>query len=127
MRSLKYLLLILLILLAIAIPLAMRFRQGNTGGLEGFVLDERGLPIAGATVQASNIMHGGSNTAATQPNGFYRILDLAGGKYSLWAEAKGHTSEWIPMVIVEEGQTTRKDIQLKREIPTEHTQSTAAH
>jgi hypothetical protein len=127
MRSLKYVLLILLILLGIAIPLAMRFRQGNTSSIEGFVLDEKGLPIARATVQASNIMHGGLTKASSQPNGFYRIVDLVGGRYSLWVEAKGHTSEWIPMVIVEEGQTTRKDIQLKREIPTEETQSTVAH
>jgi len=69
----------------------------------------------------------GVTTASSQPNGFYRIADLAGGRYSLWADAKGHASEWIPMVIVEEGKTTRKDIQLKREIPTDATQSTAAH
>ena len=119
MRSLKYLLLTLLILLAIAVPLAMRFRQAAAGSIEGFVFDQAGLPIARATVQASNIMHGGVTTASSQPNGFYRIVDLAGGRYSLWVEAKGHTSELIPMVIVEEGEATRKDIQLKRELPTE--------
>ena len=119
MRNLKYVLLSLLLLLVIAIPLAMRFRPGDTGSIEGFVLDQAGLPIARATIQASNIMHGGVTTASSQFNGFYRIVDLAGGRYSLWVEAKGHTSELIPTVIVEEGQATRKDIQLKRELPTE--------
>ena len=76
------------------------------------MLDQAGLPVARATVPASNIMHGGVAPASSQPNGFYRIVELAGGGYSLWVEARGHTSEWIPMVIVEEGRTTRKDIQL---------------
>ena len=92
------------------------------GPLEGVTI----LDLANS-VQASNIMHGGVATASSQPNGFYRIVDLVGGRYSLWVEARGHTSEWIPMVIVEEGRATRKDIQLTREIPTEATQSTVTH
>jgi len=119
MRSLKYVLLTLLILLAIAIPSSMTFRPSSTGSIEGFVIDQAGLPVARATVQVSNIMYGGSHNAVTQPNGFYRIVDLAGGRYSLWAEAKGYSSVWIPIVTVEDGQTTRKDILLEREMPTE--------
>jgi hypothetical protein len=91
--SLKYLLLILLLLLAIAIPLAMSFRQGRTSNLEGFVLDQAGLPVAGASVQASNIMHGGVIRASSQSKGFYRHANLDAGRYSLWVEAKGHASE----------------------------------
>jgi hypothetical protein len=119
MRNLKYWLLLLLIVPAIAIPLTIKLREGNTGSIEGLVVDDRGLPIARATVQASDIMRAGFTAAVSQPNGFYRIADLAGGRYSLWVEAKGHSSGWIPLVIVEEGRVTKKDIQLKREIPTE--------
>jgi hypothetical protein len=115
MRSFKYLLLGLLILLGSAILQAMRFPQGGTGRIEGFVLDEKGAPIASGSVQALNIMHGGASTASAQANGFYRIVDLAGGRYTLWIEARGYASEQIPVVIVEDGQATRKDIQLKRE------------
>jgi hypothetical protein len=93
----------------------MKFPQGGTGRIEGFVLDEKGAPIARGSVQALNTMHGGASTVSAQANGFYRILDLAGGRYSLWIEAKGYASEQIPLVVVEEGQATRKDIQLKRE------------
>jgi hypothetical protein len=115
MRSFKYLLLGLLILLGSAILQAMKFPQGGTGSIEGFVLDEKGAPIARGSVQALNIMHGGASTASAQANGFYRIVDLAGGRYTLWIEARGYASEQIPMVVVEDGQGTRKDIQLKRE------------
>jgi hypothetical protein len=116
MRSFKYLLLAILIMLGAAILLAMKFPQGNTGRIEGFVLDEKGAPIARVSIQAFNIMHGGTSTASAQPNGFFRIVELAGGRYSLWVEARGYDSEQIPMVIVEDGQATRKDIQLKREL-----------
>ena len=115
MRSFKYFLLGLLILLGSAILQAMKFPQGGTGGIEGFVLDEKGAPIARGSVQALNIMHGATSTVSAQANGFYRIVDLAGGRYSLWIEARGYASEQIPLVVVEEGQATRKDIQLKRE------------
>ena len=116
MRGFKNLLLGLLIMLGSAILQAMKFPQGGTGTIEGFVLDEKGAPIARGSVQALNIMHGGASTASAQANGFYRIVDLAGGRYSLWIEAKGYASEQIPLVVVEEGQATRKDIQLKREL-----------
>ena len=116
MRIFKYLLLVLLIMLSAAILQAMKFPQGNTGRIEGFVLDEKGAPIARASVQAFNTMNGGTSKGSAQPNGFFRIVDLAGGKYSLWVEAKGYASEQFPVVIVEDGQATRKDIQLKREL-----------
>ena len=116
MRSFKYLLLALLIMLGAAILQAMKFPQSNTGRIEGFVLDDKDAPIARASVQAFDIMHGGASTASAQPNGFFRIVGLAGGRYSLWVEAKGYASEQIPIVIVEDGQATRKNIQLKREL-----------
>jgi hypothetical protein len=116
MRSFKYLMLGLLILLGSAILQAMRFPQGGTGRIEGFILDEKGVPIARGSVQAFNIVHGGASTAPAQANGFYRIVDLAAGRYSLWVQARGYASEQIPLVVIEEGQATRKDIQLKREL-----------
>jgi hypothetical protein len=116
MRSFNHLLIALLILMGAAFTQAMRFSAGATGSIEGLVLDEKGGPIALCDVQASNIMHGGTNTATSQPNGFYRIVDLDGGKYSLWVEGKGHTSRWIPLVIVEDGRATKNDIHLEREL-----------
>ena len=56
MRRSKNLLLGLLILLGSAILQAMKFPQAGTGRIEGFVLDEKGAPIARGSVQALNIM-----------------------------------------------------------------------
>jgi hypothetical protein len=60
---------------------------------------------------------GGCCAVVSQPNSFYRIADLDGGRYSLWVEAKGYTLQWILEVVVDV-RVTRKDIQLKRELPT---------
>jgi Carboxypeptidase regulatory-like domain len=122
MRWLKFLPLVFFFLLATSVPFAKQWRQdaigGAKGGIEGLVMDQAGMPIAQARVQACNTMYGGCTSTISEPSGSYRIDGLVAGRYSIWAEARMHTSEWTPVIIVEEGQMTRHDIQLRREIPT---------
>src|ERR1700682_2838709 len=122
MRWLKFLSLVFFFLLATSVPFAKQWRQdaigGAKGGIEGLVMDQAGMPIAQARVQACNTMYGGCTSTISEPSGSYRIDGLVAGRYSIWAEARMHTSEWTPVIIVEEGQMTRHDIQLRREIPT---------
>ena len=118
MRWFKVLSYVLLFLMIASVPYAKQWRQELTGGIEGVVLDQAGIPIAQARIQACNTMRGGCSATVSTPNGAYRIEGLEAGRYSLWAEARMHNSEWTPMIIVEEGQMTRHDIQLRREIPT---------
>jgi protocatechuate 3,4-dioxygenase beta subunit len=126
MRWVRYVLLLALLLLAVSFPLARQVHNAKTGSIEGMVVDETGAPIAQAMVQACNIMRGGFSTAYSQSNGVYRIAELSPGRYSLWARARAHSAVWIPMVIVEEGQDTRRDIQLQREGPIQP-RPTASH
>ena len=122
MQRFKFLPLFFLFLLMVSVPFAKQWRQGApnsaTGGIEGVVMDQAGMPIAQARLQACNTMRGDCTSTLSEASGSYRIDGLVAGRYSLWAEAKMHNSEWTPMVIVEEGQMTRHDIQLRREIPT---------
>ena len=122
MRCFKFFPLVLLLLLATSVPFAKQWRQdanlGAKGGIEGLVTDQIGMPIGQARVQVCNTMYGGCTGTLSEPSGSYRIDSLVAGRYSLWAEAKMHTSEWTPMLIVEEGLITRHDIQLRRDIPT---------
>jgi len=118
MHRFKFLPFVFLFLLAISVPFAKQWRQGTTGGIEGLIMDQVGMPIAQARIQACNTMYGGCTSTVSEPSGSYRIDGLAAGRYSLWAEARMHTSEWTPVIIVEEGQMTRHDIQLRRDIPT---------
>lgn len=122
MRGLK-LALLLALPLVVSISFATQVLHRGSGGIEGMIVDQVNTPIAMAHVQACDTMRGGCVGVYSRPDGFYQITGLAGGRYSLWAEANRHTSEWMPMVLVEEGQITRQDIQLTREIPTmEHAQ-----
>jgi len=106
-----------LVALSFASP-ARHLQQGGLGAIEGLVLDQAGVPVMQAKVQACNIFHGGCISAVSQSNGFYRISGLAAGRYSLWAEADRYGCVWMPVIIVEEGRATRQDIELRREIPT---------
>ena len=115
MRSWRWVVLLLLLSLAIAFPLAKTLVESQGGTVEGYVVDQKGSPVPGASVEARNTLHGVVSRAASNASGFYRF-DVAPGHYSLWAEAKGHSCEWIPRVAVEQGKHTRQDFQLTCEL-----------
>jgi len=118
MRWFKFLAILPLLSLASSVTLPKQFQQFGYGGIEGFVVDQAGIPVVEASVQVCNTMRGNCSGTVSQANGFYRITGLVAGRYTLWAEAKRYTSEWMPVIVVEEGQMMRQDIQLRREIPT---------
>jgi hypothetical protein len=103
-------LLVLIFLILVSIPLAM---QIETGAIEGVITDDRGS-VAGASVEARNVMTGVFSLAESNAAGQYKLTGLRAGRYSLWVQAAHHNSTWIPKVIVERGQTTQHDIRLSR-------------
>lgn len=109
-RWLKFVLFALLLLLLTSIPLAKQF---ETGSIEGLITDDRG-PISDASVEARNMMSGAVFRVRSGADGAYEFEDLKAGRYSIWVNARGCDSAWIPGVVVERGQTTRRDIQLSR-------------
>lgn len=110
--NLKYSLLIVTLLLA-AFPLALQYQ---TGTLEGTVSNQQG-PIAGASVEARNLMSGAFLRVKTDAAGHYEIKALRAGRYSLWVEAGGHDSLWVVLVLVERGAATHRDIRLNLRSP----------
>jgi len=105
--TLKYALLIALVLLLATIPLAM---QRDTGGIDGLITDEHG-PIIKASVEARETMSGAVFRVQSDAAGHYKV-SVPQGRYSLWVKAPEHDSEWIPEVVVEHDQTSRRDIRL---------------
>jgi|SRR5579871_2088579 len=128
MRWLKFWFLgLLLLLLIVAVPLARQLTQAHTGTIEGSIRDEKGAPVANATIEARNILRGNTAKATSGEDGSYRVPDLVPGKYSLWVTANGHTCEWIPMVIVNEDGVTHQNLVLNCEPGSKGAPPTSSH
>lgn len=107
-RWLKFTLLVVLFLLLASIPLA---RQFDTGSIEGVIMNDHG-PVANASVEARHVMSGATFRVESDADGRYRLENLRPGRYSLWVRSNGYESMWIQEIVVERGQTARKDIRV---------------
>ena len=84
---------------------------GVTGKIQGSVSDQNGLPLPGA-----NIMLDGTNRgAAADVNGFYIILNISPGKYSLTAQMIGFKGITKTDVTVNSDRTTKVNFALYEE------------
>jgi hypothetical protein len=112
----KYVLFTLILLLIASAPLAMQF---ETGSIQGVITNDLG-PVARAFVEAHNVTTGANAHAQSDAHGAYKLDDLQAGRYSLWVQAAGHDSIWLPVVIVERGRVTHLDFHMIRSpgIPT---------
>jgi hypothetical protein len=73
-----------LALLALALPILAQVQSGN---LYGRVLDEKGGPVAGATLTLTG--PGAPGSAASDSHGLFHFLGLPPGRYSLDAQLSG--------------------------------------
>ncbi len=72
------------------------------GKVAGRVVDEKGNPVIGATVQ----LVGTSLGAASDLDGYYSIIDVPPGQYDLRFSAVGYAPTVVEKVNVQAGQTT---------------------
>jgi hypothetical protein len=105
---LKWFILAIILLGLCSIPLAMQLADGS---IQGVVTDAHG-PLPGALIEARNIMSGAAEQTTSDVTGRYKLEDLRAGRYSLWIRAENHDSAWIPKVVVDHGQTVRRDVRL---------------
>jgi outer membrane receptor protein involved in Fe transport len=105
MRSL----LLLIILCIFASPAAL----AQTGGkLEGHVVDDTGLPLPGAHVQVRDTERG----TVTDANGYYYLLNLMPGSYSVSASMVGFATTTTTDVIININRTTTVDFELREAV-----------
>jgi len=104
----KYGLLILLLLLLASIPLAMQLDRGS---IDGVIMDEASS-VSNASVEARNVLSGAEFHAESDAVGHYKLENLPSGPYSLWVQATGHDSLWVPPIHVERGQAVHQDLHL---------------
>src|ERR1051326_8989559 len=84
--------------------------QETTGVIEGTVVDAQGARIAGATVLVEG--NAFSRTVTTDAEGFYRILQVPAGKYSITTSAPNFGTERSEDIRVTHGHATTADITL---------------
>ncbi|MFB0516598.1 MAG: carboxypeptidase regulatory-like domain-containing protein, partial [Candidatus Neomarinimicrobiota bacterium] len=86
---------------------------GTTGKIAGHVIDlDTGEPLVGVNI----IIRGTSMGAASDPNGYYVILNVPPGVYDLTASAIGYADYTVQGVRVEIDITTPLDFQMQSEV-----------
>ncbi len=101
----------LILLLSISLLSSLIF-AGQTGKVAGYVKDANtGAPILGANV----ILEGTYSGAATDENGYYYIINVTPGKYTLKISSIGYQTVKIKNVLINIDKTTRIDVELREE------------
>src|SRR5690242_6557937 len=84
--------------------------QETTGVIEGTVVDAQGARVAGATVLVEG--NAFSRSVTTDGEGFYRVLQVPAGKYSITTSAPNFATEKSDNMTVTLGRATTADITL---------------
>jgi hypothetical protein len=83
----------------------------DDGSLRGYITDDTGAALPGVTVTAaSNVLIGGSRTAVTDGSGYYRLINLPPGDYTLTAELASFAIYRREGIVVRPGVTLSVDI-----------------
>jgi len=90
--------------------------QETTGAIEGVVTDRTAAVVAGAQVTAINLDTGLTKDATSARDGFYRLLLLPVGRYTITVEAPQFATLVREAIQVNLGQVVRVNAQL--ELPT---------
>ncbi len=102
------------ILTAISLAVApSALAQTSFGRISGSVTDPTGASVAGAKVTVTSAENQSVRSAATDPNGYYAVTELAVGTYSVSVAVSGfQKAEQKAVAVVADGRATA-DFQLK--------------
>lgn len=101
-----------LLALLVAVPAAAQ-TDVTTSRISGTVSDGEGSPLPGVSVQASNQETGLVVPGVTDERGFYRLLNLPTGLYTVTATLEGFTSVARPDIRLLLGSTPSVDFSLQ--------------
>lgn len=92
--------------------------QSPLGTISGLVTDPSGAPVPSAQVVLQNEATGVKTTTVSNPAGNYLLPNLAPGRYTLSAEAKGFRKIELTGLAVEAFKTLRQDLKFALETAT---------
>src|SRR5437867_10053638 len=87
--------------------------QTGQGGLRGYVKDEQGGALPGVTVIATSPALIQPASAVTDSEGYYRLINLPPGTYSIAAELTGFASYKREEILLRAGATFQVDVTMK--------------
>lgn len=87
--------------------------QSNAADLRGFVRDSQGAVVQGATVTARDPDNNTDRTSTTNDEGFYQLIGLPPGEYTLTIEAATFKRAVLPDVKLTVGQRADLDVALE--------------
>jgi outer membrane receptor protein involved in Fe transport len=102
-----------LAVVAMLAPAALVSAQGTTGSISGFVTDETGGAVPGATVTARHVETDQRRVLVTDGGGRYRAQQLAPGKYEITVELQGFRTARVNDLPLTIGQESVVNLQLK--------------
>ena len=100
------------LLVTLSIP-AVLAAQTTQGGLRGYVKDPSGALLPGVIVTATSPDLIRPVTATTDAEGYYRLLNLPPGTYTVTAELQGFSTFRRDAILLRAGSTFQVDIDLK--------------
>lgn len=98
--------------------------QTTDGSIRGYVRDEQGGILPGATITARSAAAPAPRTAVSDQDGYYRLLDVPPGDYTVTVELQGFARFERPNVVVRAGLTLSVDFVLRVGAMTETVQVT---
>jgi hypothetical protein len=98
---------------ALALPGTPAAAQQTTGSIYGRITDAQKAAVPGVTVTAKSAATGFTRTEVTDAEGTYRLNGLPVGTYDLRAELSGFSPYELKTVVVNVGQTTDVNVDLK--------------
>ncbi len=98
---------------ALLVAAPRTFAQGTTGSISGFVTDETGAALPGATVTVRQVETDLKRVLVTDDAGRYRAQQLAPGKYEVIVELQGFRTAQVPDLTLTVGQDSVVSLQLK--------------
>src|SRR5947208_9260160 len=102
-----------LAVIAMLVPAALVSAQGTTGSISGFVTDDTGGALPGATVTVREIETDRKRALVTDSAGRYRAQQLAPGKYEVVVELPGFRTARVADLALTVGQDAVVSLQMK--------------
>ena len=105
-RTISCLLSILLLICVASLSAGVVLAQQTLGAINGTITDTSGAAVTAATVTATGEATGLTRVAKTQKNGFFEILNLPVGRYTVTITHEGFDTTDLPAIDVQEARAT---------------------